>query len=308
VEWDQTYQTSKKTLQRLLKQPRRSLKSAVADVRRLSEADLAKAWALNEFQLEDVEEHIAEEELDMVSVPTPDLSGTGRYEKQMEEASGSVQKKIETRMTKKTVLALGGVMLGLYLAGFLPLIFGNFSAASARLLAVLLTGGAVVLLGAVAFVCLLFLRGSLRKRYRKYNEVMGEINQEIDGSMALFSRYLSHACNVMRGFSVLNFRRQTQEPDTVRIRILKKHMADIRRCREELQAVFGAYISPNADLDPAQVKPYPYDFRRPVDFSYPMPYTEGMRCQIEFMQPGNTIQVPVSFVRCITVRREELYD
>jgi hypothetical protein len=39
-----------------------------------------------------------------------------------------------------------------------------------------------------------------------------------------------------------------------------------------------------------------------------MPYTEGMRCQIEFMQPGNTIQVPVSFVRCITVRREELYD
>ena len=53
---------------------------------------------------------------------------------------------------------------------------------------------------------------------------------------------------------------------------------------------------------------YLYDFSRAVDFPYPVPYSEGMKCQIEFMQPGSTVQVPVNFVKRITVRREELYD
>ena len=57
-----------------------------------------------------------------------------------------------------------------------------------------------------------------------------------------------------------------------------------------------------------QVGAYTYDFTRTVDFSYPVPYTEGMRRQIEFLQPGSTIQVPVDFINRITIRREELYD
>ena len=85
-------------------------------------------------------------------------------------------------------------------------------------------------------------------------------------------------------------------------------MADIRRAREELRSVFGPYLC-QCELDnPDAVDVYPYDFSRAVDFPYPMPYTPGMRCQIEFMQPGNSVQVPVDFVKRITVRREELYD
>ena len=53
---------------------------------------------------------------------------------------------------------------------------------------------------------------------------------------------------------------------------------------------------------------YPYDFSRPVDFPYPIPYSDGMKSQIEFMQSGSKVQIPVNFVKRITVRREELYD
>ena len=89
---------------------------------------------------------------------------------------------------------------------------------------------------------------------------------------------------------------------------LEKHLADIRRTREELREVFGRYVREDADIDPDKVDAYFYDFSRAVDFPYPVPSSEGMNCQIEFMQPGNTVQVPVNFVKRITVRREELYD
>lgn len=307
-EWDRTYLNSRKTLHRLLKQPRRALKSAAADMRRMNHVDLGKAGILNEFQAEDVKEYTGEEELNMVSVVTPNLFDTERYEKQMTEHCKTIHRKIETRMTRKTTIALGLVALGLYLIGFLPLLFNNLSDAKNIMWSLVITGAAVLLLAVVSIVCLLFLRGSLQELYRAFNRLMHGINGEIDGSLALFSRYLSHACNVMRGFSVLNFLARNEDPDTMRIRVLKKHLADICRTREELREIFGRYISEHADIDPNKVDAYLYDFTRAVDFPYPMPYSEGMKCQIEFMQPGNTVQVPVNFVKRITVRREELYD
>ena len=307
-EWDRTYRNSRKTLHRLLKQPRRALKSAAADMRRMNHVDLDRAGVLNEFQAEDVKEYTGEEELNMVSVVTPDLFDTGRYEEQMEEHSKTIRRKIETRMTRKTTVALGLVALGLYLIGFLPLLFRNLSSGENAAWSLAVMGASVLLLAAAGFVCLLFLRGALRALYRGFNRLMHGINGEIDGSLALFSRYLSHACNVMRGFSVLNFLARNEDPDTMRVRVLKKHLADIRRTREELWEVFGRYVSEQADIDPNKVDAYLYDFSRPVDFPYPVPYSEGMKCQIEFMQPGNHVQVPVDFVKRVTVRREELYD
>lgn len=307
-EWDSTYQNSRKTLHRLLKQPRRALKSAAADMRRMNHVDLNRAGMLNEFQAEDVEEYTGEEELNMVSVDTPNLFDAEHYEEEMAEHCKTIHRKIETRMTRKTTVALGAAVLGLYLAGFLPLLFNNLSDAENILWALIITGAAVALLAVAGFVCLLFLRGSLRELYRDFNRLMHGIDEEIDGSLALFSRYLSHACNVMRGFSVLNFLARSEDPDTMRARVLEKHLSDIRRTREELREIFGRYVSDSADIDPNKVDAYRYDFSRAVDFPYPVPYSEGMKRQIEFMQPGNTVQVPVDFVKRVTVRREELYD
>lgn len=306
--WSGTYLTSRRTLQRLLKMPRRALKSAVTDLRRLNQVDLDRAWNLNEFQVEDVQEYTSDAELNMVSAVTPDLSDTERYDAEMAEHDKAIRRKIDTRMTRGTTLALGISVLVLYLLGFLPLLLSNFNDPASRTRALLLMGGALGVLVLTGLVCLFFLRWALRKRYRAYNDLMGRINMDLDQAAIQYSHYLSQACNVMRGFQVLNFRSQTGDPDTMRVRVLKKHMADIKRIREELREVFGVYIDSWTAGDEGASGAYSYDFTRTVDFSYPVPYTDGMRCQIEFMQPGSTIQVPVDFIRRITVRREELYD
>ena len=307
-EWDRAYLKSRKTLHRLFKQPRRAVKSAASDMRRMNQVDLDRAGFLNEFQMEDVKDYTGEEELNMVSVEMPDLYDVEHYENQMTEHCKKVHRKIETRMTRKTTIILGLVMLVLYLAGFLPLLFNNRADGEKILWALIIMGAGVVLLAVVCLICLLFLRGSLRELYRAFNRTMQGISNEIDGSLAQFSRYLSHACNVMRGFSVINFREHHEDPNAMRIRVYEKHLADIKRTREELREIFGSYVPERAVVDPEKVDIYPYDFDRAVDFPYPIPYSEGMKCQIEFMQPGNTVQVPVSFVKRITVRREELYD
>lgn len=305
-DWDRTYNGSRKTLIGLLKQPRRAIKSAAADMRRMNHVDLNRACALNEFQVEDVKEYTGGEELSMVSVEPPNLYDTERYETDMAESNKKVHRVIETRMTRKTTLALSGAILGLFLVGFLPLVFTNLADFGQSLWALLVMGGGLVLLAAVCLICLFCLRRPLREEYRSFNRVMQGISDEVDGSLNQYSRYLSHACNVMRGFSVLNFLERREDPAGARVRVYRKHLADIQRTREELREIFGSYVTDRVEAE--QVEPYPYDFDRAVDFPYPIPYTEAMKCQIEFMQPGNCVQVPVRFVKRITVRREELYD
>ncbi|MBQ1281067.1 MAG: hypothetical protein IIY16_02330, partial [Oscillospiraceae bacterium] len=303
--WESGYAASQKALHRYLKQPRRAIKRASGDMRNMNTVDTNRVRDLNAFQLEDVAEHVADEELRMVSTKTADFTNTEPYKKKMAEASGEVRKKIETRMSRKTTVILGLSVIGLFLVGFLPLIFTNLATFKTSFFTLWMTLGAVGLMAAIGFVCLLFLRKALREKYSDFNGVMHELVDEVSLSMQQFSEYLSHACNVMRGFSVLNFYQEYEDPESRQASVLKKHRMDILRCREELREVFGCYLTGEFKADET---PYLYDFTRPVDFDYPIPYTEDQRRQIEFMQPGFEISVPVSFVRRVTVRMEELYD
>ena len=111
----------------------------------------------------------------------------------------------------------------------------------------------------------------------------------------------------MRGFSVLNYRSENENPEELRIRILKKHSYDLERCRQELREVFGAFLPEKAKPYDPEVY-YDYDFTRPVDFEYPIPHIDARFRPIEFLQKGNLVEVPVDFVKRLSVRLEELYD
>ena len=112
---------------------------------------------------------------------------------------------------------------------------------------------------------------------------------------------------MMRGYSVLNFRQEHENPEEVKLRVLKKHLCDLQRTREELREVFGPFLPETVEeVDPQDG--FAYDFSRPVDFAYPIPYSPDGRGQIEFLQVGNTVEVPVDFVKRMSIRREDLYD
>lgn len=305
--WLSGYQDSRKALGRYLKLPRRALKKTAADLHRLDSVDLDAADALNQFQLEDVADYVGEEELKMVQLRTCDLYDTERFVKDLEAQNERVQSVIERRMTRKWTIILGAVALGLYLAGFVPMFLSNLKAENGTLFSLLflLVGGCAM--AAIALVALVLMCLPLRKAYSDYNGIMDGIVDEVEGSLTEYSRYLSHACNIMRGNSVLNHRQDTQDPDSLKIRILRKHEMDVICVREELHEVFGTFI-PKGKVEMDIEESYRYDFLRPIDMEYPMPYTDAQKTKIEFLQKGNLVEVPVDFIKSMRIRREELHD
>lgn len=307
--WDSRYNKSKKALHRTLKQARRSLKRAATDCRAEDSGDLTRVGLLNEFQIEDVKEHIANEELGMLSVPIPDLYNEEAYIERLDEDSERVKEKIRKRMHRGTTLTVGGLALFAYVVGFFTLFWQNsssnlFNMTTSAIIAL----SALGVFGLVAIVTLFFLRHSLVKRFKTYNRTAEAINNEIYGAMSDYSQYLGHVSNVRRGFRVLDTAENREDPDRAKIILYRKHIIDIETAKAESRDIFGHYMVEKMDIDTSCMLEYDYNYEKPVEYEYPIPYTEGRVKQIEFMRSGNRVNVPVNFVKNITVRREEIYD
>ena len=306
--WGERFHRSKKDLADLLKLPKRALKKATDDFRYLNTLESDRVQYLNEFQIEDVEEFVSKEQLRMVGTKTDNISDTDHYYRRMDKSDRLIKDKIETRMTKKTTVFLALAAIAAFLIGFIPLFTKHSVSVKTVIGALALAIAGVALFAAVAFVSLFFLRSSLVGLVKRFNSVVRGIITSIVGSSERFSKYLSHACNVMRGYSVLNYR-ESNEPEHVKaIHIMRKHLTDIDRAREEMLETFGSISETTAAETVPEEDPYPYDFSRPVDYRYPLPFSEGDKRKIDFLLPGNKIEVPIAFINGISVVREELYD
>ena len=204
--WKEQLQTSKKTMRKLLKQPRRVTKKASGDLHRLKYADLSKAMMLNDFQLEDIQERTDNEELLMVETDPMNLLDNSQYEKKIEEQDMEIEQEISGRMKKGTTILMGILALLLFLGGCVPLFLQNVKGERTLVGSTGLIVLCFVLLFVVLLVALFTFRAAMRKKIKAYNGVMQGFNTELNRTFTLYSQYLSHAGNVMRGYSVLNYR------------------------------------------------------------------------------------------------------
>ncbi len=306
--WDAGYARAEKALYRFIKQPRRSLKKAVDNLHRMNEADTDRVKLLNEFQIDDVAEFTADAESRMIATHTSDIYDLAEYRKRMEEGDRAVRGKMESRMSRTATLAIGGIVLAVFLLCFLPMLLSNRNDGETVAVTLLFALSAVAVLAAVGLVCLFFLRRSLTRRISDFNGIMKDITDEVNDSMLGFSRYLGHACNMMRGWSVVNYYNEHEDADTLQMRVRRKHIEDIRGYRARLHEIFGEYFTDPEYADPVLAESYIYNFSRPADFDYSVPFMPGENRQIEYLRPGCKITVPVNFVDRVTAKQEELYD
>ena len=306
--WESAYLQAENSVHRLMKQPRRSLKKAVSNFHSLDLVDAERAEYLDSFQMEDVEDFVDRTEAGLVSINTVDLYDGTVFHKMMEKEDKAVRREMEKRMTRRMAIGLGAAVLVLYLVSMIPLLLGNTEDPSSLVLSLSLAGVALAVLALAGVICLICLRHGLKSCLEHFNGVMDGIVRQLEGAMTQFSNYLGSVGSVMRGKAALNYFQEHEHSDVLQIRVRKKHKQDIRRCREELRGIFGAYLTDASFADPLLTEPYDYDFGRSVDFDYPVPYTEGTSRPIEFIQPGHSITVPVEFIKRITVRLEALYE
>ncbi|MEE1086669.1 MAG: hypothetical protein U0L05_05825 [Schaedlerella sp.] len=302
--WAEQYHKIRKLFIRYLREPRRAVKTAVKEeFYTKSSINDERALLMNEYQKEDVVYRLVEEEQNMVETVTTHLFNTNEYNKKMEEADKELRKALKQRMTREKTILVALVATAAYLLGFLPLIFGNLNTIKTSSFALMITGISIVIFLLVGFIFLLVLRHRLINRFKHFNFVMNGICTEIENSLRSFSKYLSHACNVMRQFSILNY---TETAINKKEHILKKHQIDIQRRLEEIHTAFSGYITPGM-IDREIPEPFEYDFCTMKNYNYDMPCSEHKR-SIEFMQPGHQIPITVDYLRSITLTREEFYD
>lgn len=308
VVWTQTFRTSKQTLTDVLKQSKRAVKKATNGMKQLNTPDLEKAKMLTQFQVEDIQEYAGKEEVSMVGTETRRIEDKAEFHERMEAMDAEILKVIDTRMSKKTTIIVGIVGIVIYLLGFVPLLLNNYSTKKTLITTGVLFGSVILLMFLVAMIRLIIARAHLRNLFRDYNAVMKDIEAQIDHNERMYSKYLGHACNLMKSFTVLDFRSRFQDPESLKMMILKKHIEDIKRDRAQLFDIFGAFISGKCVFDQDEIDPYEYNYTRAVDYVYPLPFKENELTKIEYMQPGNEIFIPIDFLDRIVIRREELYE
>lgn len=304
IYWKNQHTDIRKHFVRFLRQPHRSIKNAVEhEFVQTNSIDDYRAKQLTEFQLEDIVFRLQEEEQNMVETSTSKIFDKKKYNEMLDEADREVKREIAQRMTQKKTICLGAILLVLSVFGFVPLVISEFNnlGTGAMSFALLLITLGVICAG--MFSSLFMLRNKLINRFRHFNHVMGGIYDEILGSMDTFSVYLSHACNVMREFSIIDI---INSKIDVYSNIYRKHEIEIDRCMKNVIRLFPEYIEENYTPKEA-IDAYDFDFDQPCSYNYEIPYSTVTN-DVEFLHKGSKVAVPVDYIKCITLKREELYD
>ncbi len=302
--WAGQYRNINKNFVRYLREPKRALKTAAKeDFHRNTKVEDERTLALTENQAENVWYHMVEEERLMIETSTNQIFDTKRFHRELHEADKEIKRGIAQRMTKKKTMIAGGVAIGAYCLGFLPMMFSSLNTWYSFLFSLAVMGAALAIYAIIGMIYLFVMRKKLVNRFLHFNYVMGGICANITTALGQFSKYLTHAHNVMRDASVLKNRESAVSKTK---RILRYHDMKIKEQIAALGEVFSKYI----DFDNVRIlesDPYDYDFTVMRDYQYEMPNIQSNR-RITFLQLGNEVNMPVDYIQSVALTREELYD
>ena len=190
----------------------------------------------------------------------------------------------------------------------MPFLFANNGSEKTVTTAIILSCTTAAALGATLLGALFAMRYSIRNAVRSYNNATKAIVNDINASLKQISKYLGEACNVRRGHIVQNFADKNVDEYTTGLRIRKKHQEDVKKKRASIAEEYSDYLCDKTFYDETMTRPYDYDFNRKIEYDYPAPFLAGDSRQIEFINNGNLVTVPSSYVTRISVRLEEIYD
>lgn len=303
TKWDNQYNDIKKSFIKYIREPRRAVKTAVkGDFRTENKVKDDRILQLTEYQLEDIVYKLEEEEQQMVETNTAQIFKNDEYNNKIDEASNEIKKNIKGRMTRKRTLLIGLTACLAYAFGFLPLLFTNLNTVGSFTLSSVIISIMILLFASAGIVVLFYFRYKLKKKFKAFNNTVYDICDEIETSMEQFGKYLSHSCNVMRKFSIINY---GDKPSEDAIVALNKHKIDIERTIQETRSIYSGYLDNSIGFDTAE--PYEYDFTVMKEYTYD-PVESSLEKSVDFIYYGNYVKIPVDYLNSVMVVKEDLYD
>lgn len=303
--WHDDLARSKRTLAWYLKQPSKSLRAAVADVHTQSEDPfgMEKVHLLDELQIGDFREYLENQEEASVDSRPENVTDPSIFQDRVDKAAKRVEEHMETRMTQKTGWIALAIVLVCFLLGLVPsLMTGTPSA-----LMLVSMGIAVAAIIGIALICFLIQRARMRSEIRTYNDALRGISATVRSNMERYSAYLGHVCSLLKGNVIDNSLKEDCDEVQSKCKVFQKHIADIKELRADWGLIFSQFLEPDQERN-VEAQPFGFDYRNTVTYRYPITSGDMHTSRVEFIQPDNFVELPVNYIKRVTIRREELYD
>ena len=301
--WSQEYKRIEEVLKKCFREPIRLLKRKIQyDFRRNIHIEDERLLHINRFQKEDVMLNVVEEEKKMIQANISHFSKSRNIQKNVDQRYHEILTYMEERMNRYQTIMISLICLVLFTIGFLPVLMSWKQSNAINIHCLLLIVISLGLFIGIGLIYLFIIRYKMIRKIKRFNHEMKKVEEQLNSSLEGFSQYLSHACNVMRSNSVL---RQIERGNAMKKNVLNFHRIDIQICMKHAEILFSKFLNKNAFIDTKE-EAYRYDFSLKQHYDYEVPYHDEE--EIEFLQLGNNINVPVDFLERVTLRREELYD
>lgn len=307
--WKNSYKDIKNYLKMYVKEPRRAIDRAAEYTRNAEENFYDVEYELDKIQQEDLQETIYQLEEDILSSETMRIVDLDAYQNEMQETNDNVERVIRGRMTRKTAVAAGVIALVLFFCGFFP-----YLTASARDgLPTFLSGLKVVViciacLAAGGFISLFVFRSRVQKAMHQFNYLTAKIITGINKGASTFEEYLSLICTYMKGQSIIQGTKDSENSVKSYRALLRMHKYAISETLDQI-AMWCAAFNIKIKRRPIKASEEYYDFDM-------MP----AKCPIYYMKPntaeknikingsGALLTGPYEFVTALNIEREEIYE
>lgn len=302
IAWRRCYAIIKKNQVKYFREPKRAVKTAAkGPFRQNNKVSDERIRIMTEYQLEDIAFKLEEEERLMVETAIENTYDITEYNKKSEEAGNAITEITEKRMTKIKTISIGILTAVMFFIGFIPLFISQLNTIGSTAIGFYLIVGCLAAFLSGAVVSLFVFRYRLKSAIKKFNRLMDEICVMIDSNLMSFSKYLSHACNVMRKFSILAY---DKKPENDTVAILTKHKIDVENKITQIVEKYPQLI----DLDSTDnsAEPFRFDYSKPDSYDYDPDYSENNQ-QISFIAEYNRIFIPVEYLKSIIAVKEDLY-
>lgn len=308
--WADQHKQIRKDFSRYSREPQKSVSKAVIEsFRNMNSIDDSRALRLSESQKDDIRFRLFKEEENMVRTSCLLSQNLAKYNRRLDDTDRDIRSSMRKRLGRRKAMysALAGLMA--FVLGFIPWgvdVLRNFQG-TGRVLGIGIALAGIVLCAAVCLWVMMEGKMKVVGQIKRFNRTMDANINDMEAGLDEVSQYLSHACNVMREFSVLN----VIDNDSLNKRkALDMHTRMIDAKLKSVYEKFFKYID-ESFIERHKVtgesgEAYDYDFTKMVSYEYDMPYTAEKRT-IMYLQSGNIIEIPVDYVREVTLEREELY-
>lgn len=307
--WNTQVKEKQGKVERFLKMPRRAIDRTALHVKERAADFFDDQYELDRFQIEELEDEIDVLELELLTSDTHTMVDKEKLRKDMEQLDKQVKKDIARRMRKGSVIGVGVSILLIYMIGFFPYVFNSLKLGKAQFFASLGVMLASTFLAAIGGVIVLFIfRRQMAASMGRFNKLMQELINNVNGCGKKFEKYFSALCTYMKAQSIYEGLTKRKDAVSARTARLRTHKQALRSCierDEELATAFG--IRRNADFEKNVTRFFDEEKLPKDNRLYFYEIDEG-KTEVPLNTTGEMLRTPYKFIEGLFIEREDLYE